>query len=125
MPVGIHAESESLIGLGVVSSQLTIIMAQQCGAMRSSDMQTHVGRIATVEAMTVNTSLKLGVLYQCTLIERGKVTLIYAHLAPYLVARSYKTVAETIVDAVGTDIDRERLVCMPTVFISCRNGNTK
>ena len=69
MPVWIDAKAESLVGLSVVSGDRAIVLAQQSGTMRSTDMKTHVSRVTTVEAMAVDTSLELCVLNQRTLIE--------------------------------------------------------
>ena len=87
-------------------------------------MKAHIGWVTTIEAMAVNTTLELGVLYQRTLIERGEIAFVNAHLAPHLVARLYQTVANSIVDAVWTDVNRERAIGVSTIGILGRNGNT-
>ena len=125
MPVGIDTEAERLIGLGVVGSKGPAILAQQRGAMRAADMQAHVGRVAAVEAVAVDAALKLCVLNQCTLIKRGEVALVDAHLAPHLIARLYQTVADAVVDTVSTDVDRKRTIGVPAVFISGRDGDAE
>ena len=86
-------------------------------------MQAHVLRIGAVETVAVDAALKLGVIDQRTLLEAGQVTLVDAHLAPHLVAGLDQTVAEAVVDAVGTDIDGERFVCMPAVLILRRDDD--
>ena len=125
MPVGIDAQAERLVGLGVVGSHGTIVLAQQCGTVRATDMQAHVLGVATVEAVAVDTALELGVLNQRTLIERGQVAFVNAHLAPYLVAGLNQTVADTVVDAVSTDVDGERAIGMPAVVILGRNDDAE
>jgi hypothetical protein len=104
MPVWIDAKAESLVGLSVVSGDRAIVLAQQRGTMRSTDMKTHVSRVTTIEAMAVDTSLELCVLNQSSLIERGEVAFINAHLTPHLVTRLYKTITDAVVNAVRTDI---------------------
>ena len=101
------------------------IVAQQGGTMGTTDMKAHVGRIAAVEAMAVDTTLELRVLNQWTLVERGEVTFINAHLAPHLVARLNETVADAVVDAVRRDIDGERLIGVPAVVIFGRDGDAE
>ena len=86
-------------------------------------MKTHICRITTVKAMAVHTPLKLSILNQGTFFKRGQVTLVNTHLTPYLIARFYKTVANSIVNAIRTNIDRESIICMPTILILGRNGN--
>ena len=125
MPVGIDAESERLIGLGVICSERTTIVTQERGTMRSTNVETHIGRIPPVETMAVDTTLELCVLNQRTLVERGQVAFIDAHFAPNLVARLDETIAEPIVDAVGTDEDVEGTIGVPAVFIFGRNGDAE
>ena len=48
-----------------------------------------------------------------------------AHLAPHLVARLDQTVAEAIVDAVGTDVDGERFISMPAVLVLRRDNDAE
>ncbi len=100
MPIGINTEAESLIGVGVVSSDCAIVVAQQSGTVLSTDVKAHVGWISTIEAVAIDTSLKLGVLNQSMFVERRKITLIYTHLAPYFIARLNESIAEAVVDAV-------------------------
>ena len=69
MPVGIDTEAERLVGLGVVSYDRTIVVTQQGGSMRPTDMKAHVGRVASVEAMAVGATFELCVLNQRTLVE--------------------------------------------------------
>ena len=123
VPVGIDAETERPVRLRVIGGHGTVILSQQRGTVRSSDMQAHVLRIGAVETVAVDAALKLGVLDQRTLLEAGQVTLVDAHLAPHLVAGLDQTVAEAVVDAVGTDIDGERFVSMPAVLILRRDND--
>ena len=125
MPGGIDAETDGLICLGIVGGEGTAVMAQQRGTVRAADVEAHVGRVAAVEAVAVAASLKLRIFYQRTLLERGQVALIDAHLAPHLIAWLNKTIAETIVDTVRTDMDGERLVGMPAIVIFGRNSHAE
>ena len=117
MPVGIDTESERLIGLGIVGIERAIIVAQQGGTMRTTDVQAHIGRIAPIEAMAVDTPLELCILNQGTFVERREIAFVDAHFAPHLIAWRNQTVTDAVVDAVRTHIDGERLISMPTVFI--------
>ena len=54
--------------------------------MWATDMQAHIGRVAAIEAMAVDTALKLRILNQSTLIKRGEVAFVNAHFAPHLIA---------------------------------------
>ena len=92
--------------------------------MRATDMKAHIGRIATIEAMAVDTTLELCILDQRTLIERGEVALVNTHLTPHLVAWLDQTVAEAVVDAVRTDVDRERAIGVPPVIELGRDSHT-
>ena len=69
-------------------------MAEEGGAMWATDMEAHISRIATVEAVAVDTALELSVLNERTLVERREVAFVNAHLAPHLVTRFNETVAE-------------------------------
>ena len=80
-------------------------------------MQAHICRVATIEAVAVDATLELRILNQGTLIERGEVTFVNAHLTPHLVAWRDETVAETIVDTVGTHKDREGAIGVPTIVM--------
>ena len=93
--------------------------------MRTSDVQTHVGRIAAIEAVAVDAALKLGILYQRTLIERGKVALVDTHLTPDFVAWRDESVAQAIVDAIGADIKRERAISVPSIVEFGRDGDAE
>ena len=61
--------------------------------MRAADVEAHVGRVAAIEAVAVDAALELGVLNERMLVEGGKIALINAHFAPYLIARLNKAVA--------------------------------
>ena len=80
MPVGIDAETERPVRLGVVGSEGASSMTQQRGTVRSAYVQAHVVRISPVEAVAVDTSLELRVLYQRTLVEGGEVALVDSHV---------------------------------------------
>ena len=88
-------------------------------------MKAHISRITTIETVAVDAAFELCVLYQRTLVERGKVALIDAHLAPHLIAWRDETIAETVVNAVWADIDRERTIGVPTIVIFGRNGDAE
>ena len=117
MPVGIDTETERLGGFGVVGNERTVVVSQQGGTMGATNMQAHIGRIAPIEAVAVDAPLELRILNQRTLVERGKVTLVDTHLAPYLVARGDETVADAVVDAIRTHVDGERTIGVPTISI--------
>ena len=123
MPVGIDTEAECLVGLGVVSGDRSIVLSQQCGAMRSSDVKAHIRWVSPVEAVAVDATLELCVLNQRPLVEGGEVAFVNAHLAPYLVARLDQAVADAVVDAVGADVHRERAIGVPSIGILGRNGD--
>ena len=91
--------------------------------MRATDMQAHVSGVAAVEAVAVDAALELSIVDQRTLVERGEVAFVDTHLAPYLVTRCYQTVAEAVVDAVGTDVESKRTVGVPTVVVFGGNGD--
>ena len=93
--------------------------------MRATDMKAHISRITTIETVAVDAAFELCVLYQRTLVERGEVTFIDAHLAPNLVARRNETIAETVVNAVWADIDRERTIGVPAIVILGRNSHAE
>ena len=101
------------------------VVAQQGGTVRTTDVQAHVGRVATIEAVAVDAALELCILYQRTLVERGEVAFINPHLAPYLVAWRNETVAETVIDTVRTDVDGERSIGMPAIVKLGRNGHAE
>ena len=88
-------------------------------------METHISRISAIEAMAVHTALKLCILYQRTLVERGEVAFVDAHLAPNLIAWCDETIAETVVDTVRTDIDSKRTIGMPAIIILGRNSHAE
>ena len=93
--------------------------------MRATDVEAHVGGVAAVEAVAVDAALELSIVDQRTLVERGEVAFVDAHLAPYLIARFDQAVADTIVDAVRADVDREWLIGVPTIIILSRNSNAE
>ena len=107
MPIRIDTEAERLIGLGVISNKRAIVMTQECGTMQTTDMQTHISRITTVEAVAIHTSLELCVLYQRTFLKRGEIAFVDTHLAPHLIAWRNQTVADTVIDTVRADVNRE------------------
>ena len=88
-------------------------------------MQAHIGRVATIKTMAVGATFKLCVFNECTLVKRGEVAFVNAHLAPHLIAWLNQTVTETIIDAVWTHVDREGAIGMPTVIKFGRNSNTQ
>ena len=132
MPVGIDAKTEGLVGFGFVSVERTIltfdlgpltIMSQQGGTMRATDVEAHVGGVAAVETVAVDAALELGIFNQRTLVERREVAFVDTHFAPYLVARCYQAVAETVVDTVGADVEDEGTVGVPAVVVFGGNGD--
>ena len=114
MPERIDAEAEGLVGLGIVGRETTFVKQQGC-SMRSSDVKTHTCRVATIETMAVDPPFELRIFDEWRLLEVREVTLIDAHLAPHLIARLDETIAQTVVDAVGADIEIKRLIGMPPV----------
>ena len=121
MPVGIDAEAQSLVGLGVIGGDRAVVFAQQGGTMLAAYVETHIGGIAAIEAMTIDATFELGILNQRPLIERGEIAFVDAHLAPHFIAWLNQTVAEAIVDAVRADVDGEWLVGVPAVIVLGRD----
>ena len=91
--------------------------------MRATDVEAHVGGVAAVEAVAVDAALELGIFNQRTLVERREVAFVDTHFAPYLVARCYQAVAETVVDTVGADVEDEGTVGVPAVVVFGGNGD--
>ena len=98
-------------------------MSQQGGTVGASDVEAHVGRVATVEAVAVDATLELGVFDERAFIERREVAFVDAHLAPHLVAGFDEAVAEAVVDAVGADVEDERTIGVPAVIVFGRDGD--
>ena len=124
MPVGIDTEAEGLVGLGVVGSQ-TSLVEQQGRSMRTTDVKTHARRVGAIETVTVDTTLELRILDERCLLEIREVALVDAHLAPYLVARFDKAIAQAVVDAIGADIEVKRPIGVPPVGKLGRNCNSE
>ena len=125
MPVGIDTQAKRLICLSIVCSHRTITLTQQSGTVFASDMQAHIVRIAAVEAMAVDAPLELSILDECPFIKRGEVALVDAHFAPDLVTWRNQTIANTVVDAVRTNKDWKRAICMPSIVIFGGNSHAE
>ena len=124
MPIGIDTEAKGFVSLGIIGGE-TSLVEQQGGTMRSTDVQTHARRVATIEAVAVDATLELSILDERRLLEGGEVALVDAHLAPHFVAWLDETIAQAVVDAVGAHIKVEWLVSMPTIGELGRNGDVE
>ena len=122
MPIGIDTEAKGFVSLGIIGGE-TSLVEQQGGTMRSTDVQTHARRVATIEAVAIDATLELRILDERCLLEGGEVALVDAHLAPHFVAWLDETIAQAVVDAVGAHIKVEWLVSMPTIGKLGRNGD--
>ena len=120
MPIGIDTESESLRSGCIVSRHLPFHSQDSC-AMSSTNMQTQVPRIGTIEAMAVDTTIELGVDDEWTFVERREVALVNTHFAPHLITRFNQSVSQSVVDAVLAHIDSKRLETVPAIIVFCRH----
>ena len=94
--------------------------------MGTTDMEDILVGIGMVGGMAVDALTTDSRIFQKDFLgEGGEIALVDAHLAPHLVARSYATIGDSEVDAVGTDIEREGAVGMPAVGILGRNADAE
>ena len=103
MPIGIDAEAQCLLGLGVIGLHLAILtgMGNQRSTMIATYMKAHIARIALQIAVTVDTATELRVFDQGTFTAVGEPRLVDAHLGIGLVSWFDETIGDEWVDLVA------------------------
>ena len=125
MPIGIDHCSAEEVALSLEQLVVAVVM-KDCGTMGTTDMENILVGIGMVGGMAVDALTTDSRIFQKDFLgEGGEIALVDAHLAPHLVARSYATIGDSEVDAVGTDIEREGAVGMPAVGILGRDADAE
>ena len=122
MPIGIDAESERGIGLGIVGGQFAVPLEER-SAVLAADVQGEGRRVVTVGGMAVHAAVELRVLQQGPLPEGSQLAFVNAHVAINLIAGLEQPVGESIVDRIRRHEDAKRLEGPPLSVKSAGNGH--
>ena len=122
MPVGIDAESERGIGLGVVGRQFATPLEER-GAVLAADVQGEGRRVVPVGGMAVHAAVKLRVFQQSPLPERSQFAFVNAHETVHLITGLEQPVGKSVVDGIRRDEDAERLEGPPLPVKPAGNGH--
>ena len=104
---------DTLDGIGKLRVEFlhTSALDQYGTAMVAAQMEAHFFRILALESVAVHAVVfRLTILHDGCFVEGFEATLVDAHSIPQSIARWDEAIGKIGVDAVGSDVHRERLV---------------